>query len=603
MKLIYMLMDYKTVLQFQLLSKTNIDYLVNTILQNFKISQKALSKCINIITNNLTKYLENLDRYPQNNNELIEAITFLNKKCYDDFTIYLSTKYPNKNLLRTNQTYIGMTNDEQYRPSKPAPIDIKQNIESYDYDNIIILSEEEKNELLKKYNDKPKPTTNVSNDFLSYLTNPMVLQMFSMMIGQVNEQNITNQNTIKNKTMGKQIVIDDILDEEQVKALLAKSTPAKIVNKDKQIQAVLPKPIKKQKFVPLEIDSISDEINTNINDYEDTLSDTELTPLSSPEPLKRDANDTDDEIVESGIVIDLSKKITKDMLPHIDAKVKDLISQKNKYLAENNMKMVKQIDKEKELIRNAVHAYNKELEEISKESESKINGISTSSSRRAEDGDNVEYLDLKFDPTNDYNDLKNIVIKFKSENKITDITLVDYFLPFNSNNVTRFNNKFVVYFNNRITKIIIPPAKYEIQALLDYIKSQITFLDFSINNNKIITIKNTMGKFDLMIDNDTIFPLLGFNGKIDSYKDKLFYSGANAYDMEANEKVIFSLSGSTMVPMEMEFDKEVKINKSLKKTRAGVNIKQMVLQFNNAKDQCYDFILPFKMCFKITYLT
>ena len=140
--------------------------------------------------------------------------------------------------------------------------------------------------------------------------------------------------------------------------------------------------------------------------------------------------------------------------------------------------------------------------------------------------------------------------------------------------------------------------------LLDYIKSQATFLDFSINeNNKLLQLKIQWVKFDLMIDNDTIFPLLGFNGKIDNYKDKLFYSGANAYDMEANEKVIFSLSGSTMVPMEMEFDKEVKINKSLKKSRAGVNIKQMVLQFNNAKDQCYDFILPFKMCFKITYLT
>ena len=35
MKLIYMLMDYKTVLQFQLLSKTNIDFLVNTILAKF----------------------------------------------------------------------------------------------------------------------------------------------------------------------------------------------------------------------------------------------------------------------------------------------------------------------------------------------------------------------------------------------------------------------------------------------------------------------------------------------------------------------------------------------------------------------------------------
>ena len=204
---------------------------------------------------------------------------------------------------------------------------------------------------------------------------------------------------------------------------------------------------------------------------------------------------------------------------------------------------------------------------------------------------------------NNFNDLKNIVIKFKTDNKITDITLVDYLLPFNENNVTRFNNKFVVYFNNNITRITIPPGKYEIQALLDYIKSKATFLDFSINDKNIITIKNTMDmKFDLMLDSDTIFSFLGFNGKIDFYKEKIFYTGAMPFNTSANEKVSFNLSGSTMEPMQMEFDKSVIVNKSLKKSRAGIIMKQMVLHFSDAQNQCYDFIMPFKMCFKITYL-
>ena len=94
-------MDYKNILYSQLLSQTNINFLVNTILSNFKISNKAINKCVNIITNNLVKYLENIDRYPENNDELIEAINFLNKKCFEDFTTYLSTKYPNINLLRS----------------------------------------------------------------------------------------------------------------------------------------------------------------------------------------------------------------------------------------------------------------------------------------------------------------------------------------------------------------------------------------------------------------------------------------------------------------------------------------------------------------------
>jgi len=218
------------------------------------------------------------------------------------------------------------------------------------------------------------------------------------------------------------------------------------------------------------------------------------------------------------------------------------------------------------------------------------------------DEENVEYLDLKFDPTNDYNDLKNIIIKFKSEQKISEITLVDYYLPYNSNNVTRFNNKFVVYFNNKLTKIVIPPAKYDIKSLLEYIKNQITFLEFTISDNKIITIKNQMNmKFDLIIDNDTIFPLLGFVSKSGSYKEKISYAGSQPYDISCNDKVLFSLSGSTMDPIQMTFDKETIINKCLKKSRAGVIIRQLVLHFSDGLGQCYDFILPFNMCFKITY--
>jgi len=127
-------MDHKIILQTHLLSKTNIDLLVDLILKNFKISQKAITKCINIITGNLTKYLNNLERYPKNNNELIEAIKFLNKKCFDDFTTYLSTKYPNMNLLRT--------------PSSPYSIPIYQ-----EFNNFIPESQTE-----SMYSQSPSPS-------------------------------------------------------------------------------------------------------------------------------------------------------------------------------------------------------------------------------------------------------------------------------------------------------------------------------------------------------------------------------------------------------------------------------------------------------------
>lgn len=217
-------MDYKNALRAQLLSKTNIDFIVNNILMNFKISNKAVNKCINIITNNLLKYLDNLDKYPENNNQLIEAITFLNKKCYDDFTIYLYTKYPNVDLVRNSKQndqqinnvrhYVSQEVDPRgifsYEATHSDPnhsideslkdthnditahnqyITPKQNIPYNNYfqsiaqqpnvpnvqtqpslplpkpqfEEMVIISEDEKNELLKKH--EKNSSNSISNDF------------------------------------------------------------------------------------------------------------------------------------------------------------------------------------------------------------------------------------------------------------------------------------------------------------------------------------------------------------------------------------------------------------------------------------------------------
>jgi hypothetical protein len=678
-------MDYKSILQFQLLSQSNITFLVNTILTNFKISGKALEKCTNIITNNLTKYLDNLERYPENNNELIEAINFLNKKCYDDFTIYLSMKYPNINLLRVGQNILQQQQQqeqqqqEQQQPKYYATNNFTQNVvpeismvqqttktqqflpiqqysqsiikNSDPYDEMIIITEEEKDNLLKKYNTSSndqlsQKTTTKSDDFLSYLTNPTVLQMFSMMINQMNypytvpnmEKSLhTNGGVIsktipqkQNKEIKPQMIVDDILDINQVRELLAKSSREPISGKDahkitpkeenskisSQIVTVKQSNINKRvddNILPsIESDDIDEKSfdddtteepsNSTAAEVEPNSSQSRVQAISGKSSKPDDLICTsNDKITQEEPTIDLTN-LTRDKLPLVQQKLNELISLKNAYLSENNKEMVRKIDEEKEKIMDAVRVCKKQLEKQAKENENMIKGVSMSRIKKTEHGDNVEYLDLKFDPTNDYNDLKNIVIGFKSENKIVDITLVDYYLPFNSNNITRFNNKFIVYFNNKVNKLIIPPGKYDIDILLDYIKGQANFLDFTINDKKLITIKNTMNmKFDLMIDKDTLFPLLGFTGKPDSYKDKLFYSASHAYNTTCNEKLLFTLSGSTMDPLPMEFDKQITLNQSLKKSRAGLNMKQMILNFTNELGQYYDFIMPFKMCFKITY--
>ena len=501
-------MDYRNILITHLLSNQNIDNIVNIIINNYKISQKAIPKCINIISNYFNKYVDNLERYPVNDIELYDAINFLNKKCYDDFVIYLSNKYPNMNLLRQNidKNNIQINNSQD--------------------DEIIILNEEEKNKLLEKYG----LIKNVSNDF-SYLTNPIILQMLQLIINQNNHPKKEDY-----------IVIDSILDAEEAEKLLK---------------------------------------SYNMLDK-----------------IKITHDEKIEEIKEDEIKLDI--KLTKDSLPLADKKIKQLLAKKEKYL--NDSKMIQEIDEEIQKVITSVKELKNELEKEAHENEDKMKGMKMNVSKENND-DNIEYLDLEFDPMNDPNDLKNIIIKFKVDRKIVDITLINYYLPFNRNNVTRLNNKFVIYFNNKVHKINIVPGNYEINTLLDYIKNQLTFLDFNISENKLITIKNTMNMpFDMLIENDSIFPILGFVEKNDLYKEKIFYSASKAYNMDCNKEVYFLLSGTSMEPLLMEFDKKITLNKSLKKSHSGVIIKQLVLRFTNSIEQYYDFISTFNMCLKITYL-
>ena len=540
--------NYQSLLRSQLLSDTNINYVVNIVLSNFKISTKAVDKCINIIRNNFNSYLDKIQRYPENNQELIEAIQHLNKLCYDDFTNYLLTKYPNMNLLR-----------EQVAPPHPEPqmmipgkemtilgkeMTIPGKEMTISGKEMIILSKEEKDELLKKYN-KPGP-----NDMISYLMNPQILQMFGMIFNQMNCRQPRKPD----------IIIDEILDGEQLNALLKKSREVG--------ELPIPKPA--------------------VSLYKGDVAEESVAEESVAE----------EKILGEKIVV------TKDNLLDVQKKINELASLKNKYLEEKDVEMVNKIDMERNRIMDGVKTCKKKLEEQAKETESKLGSIATTS-RKEDNCPNVEYLDLKFDPNADFNDQKNIMIKFKTDGQnVTDITLVNYYLPFNPQNVTRFNNKFMVNFNGRINKVLVPAGKYEIESLLDYIKSEITFLDFTVGENKIVTIKNSMNiKFDLMVGDDSILPLLGFVGRLPDFKDRVFYSGSQAYNMKSNEVVKFCLGGTAMTPMNMEFGKKVEVNKSIKKASRG--IKQIILKFTNGLDEhdqyYYDFDQEFKMCFKVTY--
>ncbi|AGF85271.1 low complexity protein [Moumouvirus goulette] len=109
-------------------------------------------------------------------------------------------------------------------------------------------------------------------------------------------------------------------------------------------------------------------------------------------------------------------------------------------------------------------------------------------------------------------------------------------------------------------------------------------------------------EFDLLCDKveETILPILGFRDKIDKYKQNTSYTGSVSYNLDI-DKIYFSLSGTSMEPIEIEPDKEISLNKIVKKSRIGLMLKHLILNFKNDLDQYYDFDKKFKICLKITY--
>lgn len=533
-------MEAKHVLRQRVLSKDNIQNIVAVLLKNFRLSSNASTKCVSVISENMNKYVNNIQNYPRNEDEMNCAIDYLNQLCYDDFVEYLRVRYPGTDLRRNR-----------------APVE----------ENIIVLTAEERSRLLEKERSR-------SDDLMSLLSNPSMVQVISTL----------SQDT--------KIVFDKILTQDEVNKLRG------VVHED----------VKSTKVDDAE-DTIweppaKSDVKTKSKTVEEPKSKTKS--VDKPETVKEPKSKIKSETAEEPKSLspelpvmqtekfDVTKKVTKETLPLIEKRINELVSLKNSQMEKKDLKMIEKIDEEIKQIKESVYTYKKDFEKTIKENNKYANIVQKSS-----DGN---ILDLEIDPRKNHMDLKNIVVKPKSDEKITEIVLTKYFVPYNENNVTRFNNKFNIYFNNKLWQIVIPPSKYDIDTLLNYIKSQVTFLDFVVAENGCISIKNTMNmNFDLMVDDDTIFILLGFKDKASAYKDKTSYVGGTGYNISANEKVFFSLTGTPMDPLLLEFDKSLDdLNISLRKSRAGINIKQLTLTFTDENGQLYDFLSPFNVCMKIT---
>lgn len=474
-------MDNKSILLINLLSKKNIGILLSYLMNKHKINNKSEKKCQKIIISYLNQYINNLDKFPESDDELIIAIDYLNKRCINDFDLYIQNKYPSK-------------------------------------DNITILSETEKDDLINKIGRlETQKETNIN--ILQYLQDPLFINIFETLVKpQVEER----------KNM---IVFDEIITEEQANNLISM-----------------------------------------------TYSEINVDPFETPK------NPLDDIVKINSEIIKLQKE-------------------KDKYQKENNVEMIGEIDSKQKKYVETIAKLKDNLELEAEKTENKIKKLSINKIDNSLSSDKIDYLDLEIDPTNDYNDMKNIHITCKVDNKINMITLISYYVPFNDNNIFRFNNSLKIYYENQVYNIIIEPAKYNISQLLSYLEDKLVFLLFNVNND-LINIKSKDNiAFDLLIDDQSILKLLGFNENINSYKNKNSYNASEKFNLTVNQQVLFSLSSMAGDPINLEFDKLVTPNKILKKSSSsGIVLRKLILNFKTSYDYFYDFTKPFKICLQISYL-
>ncbi len=328
------------------------------------------------------------------------------------------------------------------------------------------------------------------------------------------------------------------------------------------------------------------QVKVLLNSYKHVKSkDSEQNTQNTQSKQGKQDGQTESDIIE----IDLETGITIEQLPQVKERMKELLELKQET---SNPKELDEINTELQQLNEAVKTLKTKLSQ--KVDDQKI--------ERPKDDPYSQYLDLQIDPNQNPLNQHEIEINLNTSARIKEITLVDYHLPFNSNNINRLNNTLALHADNKLYRINIKPGNYTLEKILAYIKENIPILDINTNDKNHITIKHTANKqFDLIISRDSILPILGFTDRESNYKGKHLYIGNNDYDIEGNRHVFFNLIGTSVEPFELEFNKTVTLDRILKTYPNGLTLKRLAFSLTSASGQTYDFSLPFKVCLKITY--
>jgi len=573
-----------------LLSTTNVAHIANLIMENYVIVSSARAKCEKMISQTINKEINNLGPIPSEftNTDMESLMAIINEKAIDNFESYLRAKCPGKNIYRPNS----VLKQQRERNINTGPVVGAAVTEPTATE--LIMTEEDVNKLLQEKSVQVLHRAQVAvsrEQFFEYMSNAEVIKMIQQLINNLNQSNpmsgqLDPVHTVKPG--------DRVISEDEVKILLERS---RVKKHKKKIAKTVSEPVVPIVSVPIPV-TVSDpviDISEDISIDDEVIAD-EVDPSEEAEAFYNE--------IKSDSPLD--EKLFGERIEEIVQWIKYFESKETTVFDDT----IKKLNREKEdLIKRLVStststsAGSTDTSNQPKKKSKKSKKDSVKKRFEDESDPNVEYLDLEIDTSNDIKDIKNLTIKLNSNRKIQEIILVDYYLPFNSHNITRFNNTFGIVVGGKMMNIQIPPSTYSIQTLLGYLGNQLTFLNFSLGVDGIVTITNKMNiKFSLIQGENNILSTLGFRTKIDSYSDKVSFVGSHPYNLDANKKIFFQLSSASMDPMELEFDKKITKECTIKKNRLGINLKHITMRFVDELERCYDFLMPFNICFKIIYL-
>lgn len=431
----------------------------------------------------------------------------------------------------------------------------------------IIINETEKNDLLRLHNIDPIKYSDISlNNFVSVSSNPTIIQLM---------YNLISKN---------QVEYDKIIDLDEVNTLINRTHDNQFQTNNSSGDIKAHQSIKK--------------CVTNKKNKSNKKSSKKNRSEKKVEKYSEESESGNDEYIE----IDLDNLNSKS-LQLLGERVKELLKLKKEYTKKNNTEKLAEIQEEIDEIDKAIKNSKEKNKKIDDELSDKLNTYISNSKKIS---DNTEELNLKFDPRINYRDLEKILIGVKQERNIQEISLTSYKIPFNPNNINRFNNVFVATINGKTFNIIIPVGKYDINELLNFISDRINVLEFSVDKKtKLITVSNKMGsKFELHINfRNNIFSLLGFVDNASSYKEETHYKSCRPYNTSANKKIFVNLGSSNKDPVQLKFDEKIKPENPivLKKTSSGIIMKEIIIKLTDEIGNYYDILDIFDMCLQITY--